>query len=146
MHPNPHSTIIRPHPSPSEPLPLHKPGYPKHVSVNHRQYETVCPLQMPTRPDPLIVKHLGDLMSHMGVWIVLLLVAQGWLAWNFGQLLSEYLLGGPYLYSAISFLMIFLVDIMVWLNRKGNLIDAFLIPFAVLAAITGAPLAILIVK
>jgi len=97
-------------------------------------------------PHPLAVMHLRHLMSQMGFWVILLLGTQGWFAWRIGMLASDYLLGGPIIYFAIMLVLMLLLDCAVWLHRRGNLIDAFLLPFAMLFLMAALPILFLSMK
>ncbi len=95
---------------------------------------------------PLIVNHLTDLMSHLGIWVCALLGAQVLTSWRVSELTNTYLEGGRHLHFAIVILVMLALDSAVWFRRKGRLCDAFLVPGAILFLLALLPIFILHVR
>ncbi|MEO5917241.1 MAG: hypothetical protein ABIS50_23625 [Luteolibacter sp.] len=96
--------------------------------------------QWPPPSHPLAVTHLGDLMSHFGIWVIALLGVQAWAAWRLGAFADVYLVGGRFFYLAVGLFLMLALDSAVWFRRRGNLFDAFMIPGALLFAMALLPI------
>jgi len=117
-----------------------------HPNLQHRLPDASDLHQAEDYLHPLAVMCFRHLMNHMGFWVVVLFGAQAWFSSLIGVLLRGYLPGGPIIYSAIMLALMLLLDWAVWLQLRGKLIDAFLVPFVVLFLMAALPIVILFVK
>lgn len=100
------------------------------------------PAEKPAPPQfrhPLVVWTLGDLMSHLGLGVIILLAAQAWASWEIGGFLNRYLEGGLSFYAAASLALMLTLNAFVWFRRRGRLFDQFVGPGAALFALAIVP-------
>jgi len=100
----------------------------------------------PPPSHPLAVNNLGQLMSHLGLWVIAMLGTQVWAAWRLSAFANTYLEGGRNFHFAVVLSLILALDSAVWFRRRGRLFDAFLFPGAVLFLMALLPIFILHVR
>jgi hypothetical protein len=100
----------------------------------------------PPLPHPLAVVSLGHLMSHLGLWVIVLLGTQAWASWRISAVADSILEGGRIFHFAILLVLVLALDSAVWFRRQGKLCDAFLVPGAVLFLMALVPIIVLHVR
>jgi hypothetical protein len=112
-------------------------------SESHLPCQNAMGQNVPPPPHPLAVMNLGHLMSHLGIWVVVLLGVQSWAAWRLSALSNVYLEGGRFHFLAIGLFLLLALDSTVWFCSRGKLLDVFLVLGTVLFVIAILPIAFL---
>lgn len=107
--------------------------------ITHKQYLSAAPYPMP-------VNHLGDLMSHLGIWVIALLGTQLWASWLLSAFAETSPEGGRPFYFAIAVFLILVLDSAAWFRLRGNLCNAFFVPGALLLLMSLPPILTLLVR
>ncbi len=94
---------------------------------------------LPPRSHPMAVIHLGDLISHFGIFVIGLLATQLWAAWRIGTFTNEFLGGGRNFHAALGLVVMLAINSWVWFRRRGNLSSAFHAPGGVLFLMAALP-------
>lgn len=95
---------------------------------------------------PMAVNHLGHLMSHFGLWVLILLGLQFLAAWRLSEFADVYLEGGRFFYLAVALIFTLAIDSAIWFRRRGNLCHVFLVPGAILYTMAILPVIIFHVR
>lgn len=87
---------------------------------------------LPPPSHPMAVHHLGHLMRHFGIWVMMLLGLQFWSSARLSAFANVYLEGGRPFYFGVALALMIAADSWVWFRRQGNLSSAFHLPGVIL--------------
>lgn len=98
---------------------------------------------LPPPSHPMAVHHLGHLMRHFGIWVIMLLGLQLWSSVKLSAFANEYLEGGRPFYFGVALAIMVAADSWVWFRRQGNLSSAFHLPGVILFLLALLPIFVL---
>lgn len=98
---------------------------------------------LPPPSHPMAVHHLGHLMRHFGIWVIMLLGLQFWSSVKLSAFANIYLEGGRPFYFGVALAIMIAADSWVWFRRQGNLSSAFHLPGVILFLLALLPIFVL---